>query len=248
MSTTGSAQALDPSEYIARHLQHFSASPLASAVAAHHAGFFAWNLYVLALAAALFIAMAGVAALTDRRRPLFRLTRSMNFGRRLSVWWSCAWRQWLASALLCTAVLFGYTWLHAKAAVPLMKLSAALAPSGATALSAIVPLAVMALPLVLAVLVYVVLGLPLSGYMVRSGLAAHALPVPQRLGLWRATLLGLTTYLWSLPVSLLIAELIVALPLHVGDVLRAVLLVIWSMYIVLPRQVRRVARMAAPLH
>jgi hypothetical protein len=227
MSATVLAQALDPSAYIARHLQNFSASPPASAIAAHHAGFFAWNLYVLALAAALFVVMAGVAALTDRRRPLFRLTRRMNFGRRLTVWWSCAWRQWLASALLCTAVLFGYTWLNARAAVPL---------------------AVMALPLVLAVLVYVVLGLPLSGYMVRSGLAAHALPVPQRLGLWHATLLGLTTYLWSLPGSLLIAELIVALPHHVGDVLRAVLLVVWSMYIVLPRQVRRVARMATPLH
>ncbi|MFP6561983.1 hypothetical protein WJ542_27330 [Paraburkholderia sp. B3] len=247
MSTNGSAQALDPSEYIARHLQHFSVPQPASTVVGHHAGFFPWNLYVLALAAGLFVVMAGVATLTDRR-PLFRLTRSMSFGRRLYVWWSCAWRQWLASALLCLAFLVGYNYLDWKTAAPLMRLSAALTPSGATALSAIVPVVIMALPLVATVLVYVLLSLPLSGYMVRSGLAAHALPGPERLGLWHATLLGLTTYLWSVPGSLLIAELIVALPHHVEDVLRAMLLVIWSMYIVLPRQVRRIARLATPLH
>ncbi|WP_052408829.1 hypothetical protein [Paraburkholderia acidipaludis] len=247
MSTNGSAQALDPSEYIARHLQSFSVPQPVPAVAGHHAGFFPWNLYVLALAAGLFVLMAGVAALTDRR-PLFRLPRSMSFGRRFYVWWSCAWRQWLASALLCLALLVGYHSLDLKLAAPLMKLSTALTPSGATALAAIVPGVIMALPLVAAVLVYVLLSLPLSGYMVRGGLAAHALPGPERLGLWHATLLGLTTYLWSVPGSLLIAELIVVLPHHVEDGLRAMLLVIWSMYIVLPRQLRRVARLAAPLH
>ncbi|MDR3095967.1 MAG: hypothetical protein LBV73_02715 [Paraburkholderia sp.] len=251
MTASLASQAPSPSDYIAHHLQQFSAPPGTTTVAGQHAAFFLWDFEPLILAAILFAVLVVCAALSERR-ALFRLERSMNFGQRLYVWWSCAWRQWLASLLLLIAGVIAYHFLTARTAVPLAHWTAALnqpRPAGTSsawlvALDALSGVALNMMPALAAILLYVLLSLPLAGYMVRSGLVAHALPAPARLGLWHATLLGWTTWAWSIPGSLAIAGVAAPFPHHVSTACRLALLVLWSMYIVLPRQLRRMTRLA----
>lgn len=148
--------------------------------------------------------------------------------------------------------MIAFHFLVAKSALPLAHWSAALnqpRPAGASsawsvALDIVSGLVANLLPVIVAITLYALLSLPLAGYMVRGGLVAHALPAPSRLGLWRATLLGWTTYVWSIPGSLAIAGVAAPLPHHVSTMFRAILAVLWSMYIVLPRQLRRMTRFA----
>lgn len=245
MATHDSSQALDPSDYVAHHLQNFSTSssaPAASGV--QHAGAFIWSPYALVLAAALFVVLVCFAALRDRG-ALFSVGRAMSFGRRLYVWWSCAWRQWLASTLLFIVAVMAFHFLMPRTAVPMMKFSEHLITPEVARSSPAWSAVIAASPAIVAVVIYLLVSLPIAGYMVRSGLVAHAFAGRERFGFWRAVLLGLTTYAWSVPGSLAIADVAVSLPDHAADVLRGVFVVAWGMYVVLPRQVRRVERLAA---
>jgi hypothetical protein len=243
MTTQASSQALNPSDYVAQHLQNFASSPSPSMTAGQHVRFFVWNDQVVVVAAILFIVLACMAAFRDRW-ALFTLNRGLSFGQRLYVWWSCAWRQWLASTLLLVVGVIAFHFVVGRAAIPLMKFAEDLISPGTARSSPVWSAVIAAMPAIVAILVYLLLSLPLAGYMVRSGLLAHDLPAPQHFGFWHATVLGLTTYVWSLPGSLAIANVGGELPHHAADLLRAILLVVWGMYIVLPRQVRRVVRLA----
>lgn len=244
IAKNGPSHAMDPSEYIAQHLHHFAASSPASIsmVAGQHPANFLWNPYALLFPVVLFVVLTGIAALSDRW-AVFGLAVRLTFRQRLYVWWSCAWRQWLASTPLTIIGMAAFLFLAQKAAAPLMKLSMNLFKPGAGMFSVALSLAIAAMPGIVFALIYTLLSLPIVGYTVRSGLASHALPGPRRFNLSRATLLGLTTFMWSLPGSLLIADAIVPFPHRVAEVLFVLFFVVWGMYVVLPRQVRRVARM-----
>ncbi|WP_368595650.1 hypothetical protein [Paraburkholderia sp. BR14374] len=84
------------------------------------------------------------------------------------------------------------------------------------------------MPAIVALAIYLLVSLPMAGYMVRSGLAAHGFAGSERFGFWRAMSLGLTTYLWSVPGSLAIADVGISLPGHAADALRAILVVAWG--------------------
>ncbi|SAL29939.1 hypothetical protein AWB69_02427 [Caballeronia udeis] len=245
MVANDGTRAVDPSQYIAQHLQHFTGSGPSAFAAGDYARTFVWSTNGLVVAVVLLVVVTGLAALTDRG-SLFRLNPVMGFGKRLYVWWSCAWRQWFASTLFFFTGVIAFHSLVAKATLPLMGFTTHLITSGATRTSPAWPFALMEIPVVLAILIYLLLSLPLAGYMVRSGLVAHAISETERFGLWRATLLGVTTYAWSIPGGLLIAELAIWFPHHVAEMLRGLCLVAWGMYIVLPRQLRRMTRLDQP--
>ncbi|WP_322012938.1 hypothetical protein [Paraburkholderia sp. J12] len=238
MTTNANSPMPDPSEYIAQHLKSF-ANP--APAAAQHPGFFVYP-PGLALVVVLFVVLVGVAIFTDRRPP-FRIGRSMTFGQRLSLWWSCAWRQWLASTFVFAVCFIAFHFL-VRSSGSLWNLESDLAAPrplwSAPGWSFLFPFA----PLLASTLIYVLLILPLVGYMVKSGLVAHAMPRPERFGMAEATLMGLTTYAWSIPGSLLIAYVGWSLPYHAQGAIHAVWFVAWGMYIVLPRQVRRIVRLA----
>jgi hypothetical protein len=240
-----SSQALSPSEYIARHLQNFASSTPASASVDQHAQLNVWSEDVFVVAGILFVVLACIGARRDKW-ALFTLTPGVSFGRRLYLWWSCAWRQWLASALLFVAAFSVLRLSLGKIATPLMAFAANRVPHDLAQSSPAISLAIAGMPFIVPMLAYLLLSLPLVGYMVRRGLAAHAMPAPRRFGFWRATLLGLITYAWTLPASLAISNVGVSSAQPLANALRAILLVAWGMYIVLPRQVRSVARLAAP--
>ncbi|RZF31650.1 hypothetical protein EVC45_00870 [Paraburkholderia sp. UYCP14C] len=246
MATHDSSQALDPSDYVAHHLQNFSTTSPASVAASggQHAGAFIWSSDALVVAGVLFVVLVCLAALKDRG-ALFSVGRVIGFWRRLYVWWSCAWRQWLASTLLFVVAVLAFHILMPRTAVPLMRFSEHVISPDVARSSPVWSGVIAASPAIVAVVIYLLVSLPIAGYMVRSGLAAHAFAGPERFGFRRAVLLGLTTYVWSVPGSLVIADVGISLPGHAADVLRAILVVAWGMYVVLPRQVKRVGRFAA---
>lgn len=47
----------------------------------------------------------------------------MSLPRRLLVWWSCAWRQWLVSLVLGVVSAVAFTQLYRKLAMPFMQLA-----------------------------------------------------------------------------------------------------------------------------
>jgi hypothetical protein len=243
MATHDASQAPDPSAYIAQHLQNFSTASSSAAAGGQHAGAFIWSSHALVVAAVSFVVLVCVAALRDRG-AVFSVGRAIGFGRRLYVWWSCAWRQWLASTLLFFIAAIAFHFLMPRAAVPLMSFSAHLITSDVARSWPVGSTVIAAMPVIVAVLIYLLVSLPIAGYMVRSGLAAHAFAGDERFGFRHAVLLGLTTYVWSVPGSLLIADVAITLPDHAADVVRAIFVVAWGMYVVLPRQVRRVGRWA----
>ncbi|WP_063532979.1 hypothetical protein [Burkholderia sp. MSMB1589WGS] len=163
---------------------------------------------------------------------MFQMLPPMTFGRRLSVWWSCMWRQTLASApvwIAGVAIVGWWIWRTDPVAGRL--------PSGnATAIAGV------------AFIVGLAVCLPITGYMVRGGFAAHALTAPGRLSLRQALTLGLTTAGWAvlaaLPIS--VATMLLRHAGHplVGQAIGWMLNVAASMYIVLPRQARRLRLLA----
>ncbi|MEX3948682.1 hypothetical protein AB4Y40_13175 [Paraburkholderia sp. EG287B] len=240
-----SSQALSPSEYIARHLQNFASSTPASASVNQPLQLIVWSEDVFVIAGMLFVVLACIGARRDKW-ALFTLTPGVSFGRRLYLWWSCAWRQWLASALLFVVAFSVLRLSLGKIATPLMAFAANRMPHDLAQSSPAISLAIAGMPFIVPMLAYLLLSLPLVGYMVRRGLAAHAMPAPRQFGFWRATLLGVITYAWTLPASLAITNVGVSSAQPLANALRAILLVAWGMYIVLPRQARSVARLAAP--
>ncbi|MEX3938466.1 hypothetical protein AB4Y44_02705 [Paraburkholderia sp. BR10937] len=245
MTPQQTAQALSPSEYIARHLQNFASSTPASASVDQPLQLIVWSEDVFVIAGMLFVVLACIGARRDKW-ALFTLTPRVSSGRRLYLWWSCAWRQWLASALLFVVAFSVLRLALGKIATPLMAFAANRVPHDLAQSSPAVSLAIAGMPFIVPMFAYVLLSLPLVGYMVRRGLAAHAMPAPRQFGFWRATLLGLITYAWTLPASLAITNVGVSSAQPLANALRAILLVAWGMYIVLPRQARSVARLAAP--
>jgi hypothetical protein len=236
------AQASDPSDYIARHMHHFSAPPVSATAAGEHAGAWAISFNALVVAGVLFVVLVCLALLTDRR-ALFKAGVGMSFGQRLYVWWSCAWRQWLAnSALFFIIGLATLPFLAGHLVVP----QSHSANPGAVSTWFWMLVDLGFTPYFVALVAYGLLSVPLAGYMVQTGFLAHDMPPPDRFSLWHATLLGLTTYAWSLPGGLAIADVAVSLPHHVAIVFRAIFIALWGMYIVLPRQLRRIARFATP--
>ncbi|TKC87682.1 hypothetical protein FAZ69_15425 [Trinickia terrae] len=226
----------DPSEYIAQHLRNFSAS------SSDHPASGVLNPYALLLPIVLFVVLVCIAAFEDRW-AMFRLAPPMSFRRRLFVWWSCAWRQFLASIPLAVIGGVAFLYLVHRLAVPLGHLSGNMLQHATGMFTAMLSLVVTAMPLIVAPLICTMLSLPVYGYMVRKGLASHALAVPARFGLWRATRLGVTTLAWSGVGTLFIADLTATLPHRVAEGLRLLFFVVWGMYIVLPRQIRRAERL-----
>ncbi|AOJ70271.1 MULTISPECIES: hypothetical protein [Burkholderia] len=158
---------------------------------------------------------------------MFQMLPSMTLGRRLSVWWSCIWRQTLASVpvwILGVAIVGLTIWQTLPVAGQ--------PPSGKA----------MALALVIFVVCFAIC-LPITGYTVRMGFAAHALPAPGRLSFGQALMIGLTTAGWATLAALPISA--VTMPLRhgghplAGQAIGLVLNIAAGMYVVLPRQARR---------
>ncbi|TOY77471.1 hypothetical protein DIJ62_34205 [Burkholderia pseudomallei] len=169
---------------------------------------------------------------TETEVDMFQMLPSMTFGRRLSVWWSCMWRQTLASApvwILGVAIVgLSISRTHSAAGRP---------PSGGAAALAVATF-----------FVCLVVCLPIAGYMVRGGFAAHALTAPERLAFRQALMVGLTTFGWAVLAALPIS--VATMPLRhagyplAGQAIGWVLNVAAGLYIVLPRQARRLRLLA----
>ncbi|CAJ9880441.1 Uncharacterised protein [Burkholderia pseudomallei] len=84
--------------------------------------------------------------------------------------------------------------------------------------------------------------------MVRGGFAAHALTAPERLAFRQALMVGLTTFGWAVLAALPIS--VATMPLRhagyplAGQAIGWVLNVAAGLYIVLPRQARRLRLLA----
>jgi hypothetical protein len=131
MVANDGTRAVDPSQYVAQHLQHFTASGPTAFATGDYARTFMWSANGLVVASVLLVVVTGLTLLTDRW-PLFRLNPVMGFGKRLYLWWSCAWRQWLASTLFVVIGFFAFHSLVATATLPLMAFATHLMTSGAT--------------------------------------------------------------------------------------------------------------------
>lgn len=113
---------------------------------------------------------------SGRREKIFRMLPTMGLGRRLTVWWSCLWRQ-----LLFTLALWGlgpglaalWVFLRDRGQYPLIE-------------SVLIALAVVA-PICFVVC------LPFIGCTVRRGFIAQRLTAPDRLTFWQAVTVGLAT-------------------------------------------------------
>lgn len=107
MATTAQSNMTNPSDYVAHHLQNFATSSHQPSWSTHgHPATGFPNPYALLLPIALFVVLTSIAAFNDRW-AVFRLAVPMSLRRRLSVWWSCAWRQRLVSLFLAKVVSAG---------------------------------------------------------------------------------------------------------------------------------------------
>lgn len=165
---------------------------------------------------------------------MFEMIPPMGFGRRLSVWWSCTWRELLVGVPIWVVVL-------------ILSLIVASRHEGTLYLTIV--------SLVTAILVSVpiawILCVPLVGYMVNKGFKAHALDAPSRIGFGQAFMVGLTTAGWtalcSIPGVLVMLLFQHIGYLHAGNAVNLLIEVLWALYIVLPRQARRL-RLIAGAH
>ncbi len=157
---------------------------------------------------------------------MFRMLPSMGLSRRLAVWWSCMWRQLLFTLPLWALGLgLGTIWVFQR--------DRGQYPSMASVLIALA---------VVAPICFVVC-LPLIGYTVRRGFIAQRVTAPDSLTFRQAVVVGLTTTGWtivaSIPVNLAMSPFSgtsYALPCELlGLVVEAAA----ALYVVLPRQARR---------
>jgi hypothetical protein len=242
MATTSQSSAMNPSDYVTQHLQHFETQRQQMGLTASghsHADF--PNPYALLLPIALFVVLTSFAAFHERW-AVFRLAVPMRLPQRVLVWWSCAWRQWLVSLLFGFAGGIAFTQLSSKLGMPMTQLAADIS-HGSGRYANLLATGVAMVPLVAAPLVCALLSVPVTGYVIRRGLAARSLAVPDILTVWQAILLGATTLVWTGIGALIIANLSVPLQKDVAGVVDLLFSAVWGMYIVLPRQVRRAKRM-----
>jgi hypothetical protein len=222
---------MDPSDYIAHHLQNFSTARQAPP----HFQMTAWNWAALGCAIVL-AALAVHSVLHQDRKTLFQLSPPMSTVRRLWLWWSCFWRQtlvvfpicafaWLITPRLALKVL---TWIPPNQATPAW----AHAKLVAFGLAWIGP-PIAALWLICP---------PFVGYVVRKAFDAHALTTSTPFTFKHATLLGLTTVAWTTLGDFVVEGLMSPLPYRGVHLITLLIYVAWGMYIVLPRQARRIAR------
>ncbi|AOJ11506.1 hypothetical protein [Burkholderia mayonis] len=164
---------------------------------------------------------------------MFQMLPSMTFGRRLSVWWSCMWRQMVANLPVWIAgvAVVGF-WAWQTRSVSGHRLPSALLVEVGIA----------------AVVVCFLVCVPITGYMVRKGFAVHELSAPDRLTVRQAVLVGLTTVGWSVLVSLPIDALTWPLRRDGHQLLGQAIRLVWyfagGLYVVLPRQARRLRLLA----
>jgi hypothetical protein len=168
---------------------------------------------------------------TEQKIPgdnMFKLYPSMGFGRRLAVWWSCVWRQMLTAVPVWVVATAGGTiWTLVRM------------HHGQPMKTAVL------MPLLVVTSGTFVLMLPVAGYMVRRGFASHGLPAPDKLRLWSATMLGLSTVGWSLlftgPVAV-VAHVLQPEHRMLALALNLLASIIVGLYVILPRQALRLAR------
>ncbi|WP_414443302.1 hypothetical protein [Burkholderia sp. 22PA0106] len=168
---------------------------------------------------------------------MFTMHPPLSFFQRLAVWWSYFWRATLATLpiwLGAIVLLFVFYLTARHGMVP------KLGENGAFGLAVLVIFGLLA--------AVVVLSLPIVGYMTRRAFARHGLTVPERYSFRQAVMLGLTTWGWTIVVSL--AGNLLAYPFkHVVAaspgwmlLLQLVMLcvgILGAMYVVMPRQARR---------
>ncbi|WP_124800737.1 hypothetical protein [Paraburkholderia phosphatilytica] len=156
---------------------------------------------------------------------MFEMDPEMDFGERLSLWWSCFWRQMAFAALAAVVVMavfgiFVVIWMkdgHHHAS-----------PGGIGALAG---------------LIVAVVAIPFTGDAIRRAFIVQDLTAPRRIDFWSATMLGLTTFGWGIIAGL--PGSLVTEPFHkighpfMGLLVSFVIGIPLTMYIVLPRQARR---------
>lgn len=138
---------------------------------------------------------------------MFTMIPDLPFGRRSSLWWSCVWHQTLATLP---------TWLIAGA---ILLWSALRAYKGESNWLSEVGVSTAALVLVISagLLVASLLTVPILGYMARRGFARHGLSVPPTYSFGQAVVLGLTTWGWTLLMSLAVNLLCSLVGMAIGE-------------------------------
>jgi hypothetical protein len=163
---------------------------------------------------------------------MFNFDKPMSFGKRLSLYWSCLWRQLLAGcAVWLAGMVTGIVWtlsrFHHSHSLTAAK----------------------ALPLLVEAVVVVAAMLPISGYMVRPAYAKHGFRTPARLRFLEATTFGLEAMTWGL-----VGELAAIIPTYMlrtsghSTLAMALHIVVGTfvcLYVVLPRQALRLRRLSS---
>ena len=226
MGAPESTHTMDPSAYVAQHLQNFSTPHSTPAVDVR-----LWNWSTLLCTIVLAAVVVCVVARRDRE-TMMQILPSGNIGRRLSVWWACFWRQTLASLPLYVLVALVLQFL-------IIKLLIARASPLTLPLLSTMSMAEPAVIYGLAVVITWIGCLPLTGYMVLKGFIAHALAIPERLTFKQAKLLGLTTLGWTGFGCVFIDVTTSPFQYPACSILDALMYTMWGMYVVLPRQAHR---------
>ncbi|WP_118179997.1 hypothetical protein [Paraburkholderia phosphatilytica] len=241
MATTEGTPPTDPSAYIAQHLQHFSTTSTAS-IAQAQIGY----VYGLTWLCAVLAVVLVLLWFTDGR-AMFRMSPPMNTRRRLALWWSCVWRRWILWTVLVTgsctlpALLFFHAVTHGEPAA--MPFPWTLIQFYVHWWDPFLPLAAFLLfRTLIPILLLLLLAAPLTGYVTKHAFAAHALITRGSLTFMQTTLLGLTTCFWSVLGAIVVNVIVPPALLRFLPLLQLLVLVPWGMYVVLPRQARRIAR------
>ena len=162
---------------------------------------------------------------------MFQMYPKSAFGRRVAIWWSCVWRQLLVTLPLWAFGLgLAALWVFHRAEGGYPSLGSCL-----IALAVVAPICF-------------VVCLPLIGYAVQRGFAAQRMTAPATLTLRQAVMVGLTSTGWtvasSVPINLAMSPFngtAYALP---GQLLGVLLQIAAALYVVLPRQTRRLQRLS----
>ncbi len=174
---------------------------------------------------------------------MFEMIPGMSFWQRFSLWWSCVWRQMVYAipVYIGLLILFGVSVLTWR-----MRYSGGGHP----------PVVLLVLGGLLLIVGMMVLSILIVGYAVNHGFKAHRLTVPDAFDLGRAWMLGLTTLGWSTLVSFaanlcgvlpIVLRLVFGPSVAVNLLVQLVVLclvVVGTMYFVLPRQAWRLRKQA----
>ncbi|WLE60838.1 hypothetical protein GIY62_09420 [Burkholderia plantarii] len=179
---------------------------------------------------------------------MFTMIPELSFGRRTALWWSCFWRTFLATlpVWLAAVALVAIAWSAGRHGAPNFVSDAAASMYGMIFYGGML------------VVLVSVLCVPIVGYMTRRGFAAHRLTVPASFSFRQAVMLGLTTWGWTIVVSLVTNLLSTALKFAAAQgtdvasaglmlllqVLVLVIDLIGTLYVVVPRQAWRLRHQA----